>query len=379
MHRHLYVLAVATAALALAPAALAHPSKSVCGPAASGAARCHARVVTDGKGAPLTTSTPSGYGPNDLRSAYSLAATGGTGQTIGIVDAYNDPNAESDLSTYRATYGLSPCTTANGCFHKVDQNGGSSYPRSNGSWADEISLDLDMASAICPNCHILLVEAATSSLTNLGTAVNTAASLGANTISNSYGGSESSSETSWDTSYYDHPGIAVTASSGDSGYGVQYPAASPYVTAVGGTSLSRASNARGWSETAWSGAGSGCSAYEPKPSWQTDTGCSRRTVADVSADADPNTGVAVYDTYHTGGWLVFGGTSVASPIIASVYALAGNAASVNFGSYPYSHTSSLFDVISGSNGSCGGSYLCTAGSGYDGPTGLGTPSTTSAF
>ncbi len=154
------------------------------------------------------------------------------------------------------------------------------------------------------------------------------------------------------------------------------------MTAVGGTSLNRASNTRGWSETTWSGAGSGCSAYDPKPSWQTDGGCTRRTVADVSAVADPNTGVSVYDSYSyqgRSGWLVFGGTSVASPIIASVYALAGNAASVNYGSYPYSHTSSLFDVTSGSNGSCGGTYLCTAGTGYDGPTGNGTPNGTGGF
>jgi subtilase family serine protease len=380
LQRHLYVPAVVmAAALALAPAALARPSKHVCGPAAAGAASCHALVVTDSKGAPVVTPTPSGYGPSDLVSAYKLTTTGGTGQTIAIVDAYDDPNAASDLAAYRAQYGLSPCTTANGCFRKVNQSGGTSYPRANSSWAQEISLDLDMASAICPNCHILLVEATNSSLTNLGTAVNTAAKLGANTISNSYGGSESSAETSWDSSYYHHPGIAITVSSGDSGYGVQYPAASQYVTAVGGTSLTRASNSRGWSETAWSGAGSGCSAYEPKPASQTDPGCSKRTVADVAAVADPNTGVAVYDTYRTGGWLVFGGTSVASPIIAGVYALAGNEASFNFGSYPYAHAGSLFDIISGSNGSCGSSYLCTAGPGYDGPTGLGTPNGTSAF
>jgi subtilase family serine protease len=377
--RHLQILAVGTSLIALAPAAQARPSRHVCGTAAAGAARWSALVVLDFKGAPLATAVPSGYGPADLRSAYSLSGTGGAAQTIAIVDAYNDPNAESDLGVYRSQYGLGACTTANGCFRKVSQSGGTSYPKASSGWAQEISLDLDMASAICPACHILLVEATSSSLASLGTAVNTAARLGATTISNSYGGGESSSEGSWDASYYNHPGIAITASSGDSGYGVQYPAASPYVTAVGGTSLTRASNTRGWSETAWSGAGSGCSAFEPKPSWQADTGCSRRTVADVSADADPNTGVAVYDTYHTGGWLVFGGTSVASPIVASVYALAGNAASVTYGGFPYSHTGSLFDVTSGSNGSCGGSYLCTAGSGYDGPTGLGTPNGTGAF
>jgi subtilase family serine protease len=345
-----------------------------------GGFRCYAKVLINPDGTVKIAATPQGYGPSDLRSAYGLPTSGGNGRTIAIVDANDDPTAEADLGVYRSTYGLPACTTANGCFKKVNQSGvQGSYPAADSGWAQEISLDLDMASAICPNCHILLVEASSSSLTNLGTAVNTAARLGANTISNSYGGSESSSETSWDLSYYNHPGIVVTASSGDSGYGVEYPAASQYVTAVGGTSLTRASNSRGWSETAWPGAGSGCSAFEPKPSWQTGSGCSNRTVADVSADADPNTGVAVYDTYRTGGWLVFGGTSVASPIVASVYALAGNEASVSYGSFPYGPTGSLFDVTSGSNGSCGGSYLCTAGPGYDGPTGLGTPNGTSAF
>jgi len=240
-----------------------------------------------------------------------------------------------------------------------------------------------MVSAICPNCKILLVEGTSATFSSLSTAEDTAAKLGANAISNSYGGSEWSSETSYD-SHYNHPGVAITVSSGDSGYGVQYPAASPYVTAVGGTSFKRDSSTHRWSETVWSGAGSGCSAYETtKPIWQTDTGCSKRTVADASAVADPNNGgFSVYDTYGgVGGWLVFGGTSVASPIIASVYALAGNASSVVYGSYPYLNGSSttLNDVISGSNGSCGGSYLCTAGPGYDGPTGLGTPNGTGGF
>jgi subtilase family serine protease len=295
------------------------------------------------------------------------------------VDAFDDPNAESDLAVYRTKFGLPPCTTANGCFKKVNQYGGTVYPFASSSWAEEISLDLDMVSAVCPNCHILLVEAFTSSFSNLGAAVNTAVSLGANTVSNSYGGSESSSETS-SASNYNHPGTVITASSGDSGFGAQVPAAYNTVVAVGGTSLSKDGGSRGWSETAWSGAGSGCSAYISKPSWQTDPGCSLRTVADVSAVADPHTGVSVYDTYgQATGWMVFGGTSVSSPIIASVYALAGNASSVNAASSLYSHTASLYDVTSGSNGSCGGSYLCTAGPGYDGPTGLGTPNGTAAF
>jgi len=185
-----------------------------------------------------------------------------------------------------------------------------------------------------------------------------------------------------DQQHFNHPGVAITASSGDNGYGVEFPAASQYVTAVGGTTLTRGGGTRGWTETVWSGAGSGCSAYITKPSWQTNGNCTKRTVADVSAVANPNTGVSVYDSFSyrgASGWLVFGGTSVAAPIIASVYALAGNSSSITYGSYPYSHTSSLFDVTSGSNGSCGGTLLCTAGVGYDGPTGLGTPNGTTAF
>ena len=221
----------------------------------------------------------------------------------------------------------------------------------------------------------------------MGTAVNQAAKLGATEISNSYGGGESSSDASYDATYFNHPGVAITVSSGDSGYGVQYPAASQYVTAVGGTTLARSTGStRGWGETVWSGAGSGCSRYDAQPSWQSSIAniagvCANRAVADVSAVADPNTGVAVYDSYTyqgVGGWLVFGGTSVGSPLIASVYALAGNAGTINYGSYPYSHTAALNDVTGGSNGSCG-TILCNATSGWDGPTGLGTPNGTSAF
>ena len=366
-----------------AGASMRFKNAKVCPSAAPGEARCHSFVRIDNYGRPLPTTGPSGYGPADLQTAYQLAsasASNGAGQTIAIVDAYDDGNAESDLAVYRSTYGLPPCTTANGCFHKVNQSGGTSYPRGDGGWAEEISLDLDMASAICPNCKILLVEAKSNSFANLSAAVDEAATLHANVISNSYGGSEYSGEVS-DQSHYNHPGVAITVSSGDNGYGVEFPAASQYVTAVGGTTLTRNSSSGTFSETVWSGAGSGCSAYITKQSWQTDPGCSRRTVADVAADADPNTGVSVYDTYrlHPGGWLVFGGTSVASPIIASVYALAGNAGSITYGSYPYAHTKSLFDVVSGSNGSCGGSYLCTGGTGYDGPTGNGTPNGTGAF
>ena len=358
-----------------APGGVAH----TCGPAAPGEARCHAQVRLGPDGKPGTSSTPSGYGPADLQSAYKLpSSTGGAGLTVAIVDAYGYPNAESDLGVYRSHFGLPACTTANGCFRKVDQNGGTAYPTGNSGWATEQALDVDMVSAICPSCKIVLVEAKSSQQSDLDTAVDTAARLGAIAISNSYGGSESSA--SANDTHYDHPGVAVTASSGDNGYGVEFPASSQYVTAVGGTSLSKASNARGWSETAWSSAGSGCSAYVAKPSWQKDTGCSMRTVADVSAVADPYTGVSVYETYgHRGGWQVYGGTSVASPIVASVYALSGGGWASQPTSYAYASPSSLFDVTSGSNGSCGGTYLCTAEVGYDGPTGLGTPDGVGAF
>jgi subtilase family serine protease len=333
-------------------------------------------VMVDANGKPQPNGNPTGLFPASLQSAYKLpSGTAGSGRTIAIVDAFDNPKAESDLAIYRSQFGLPACTTANGCFRKVDQNGGTSYPRGDAGWGQEISLDLDMASATCPNCKILLVETASNAFTNLAAGVDTAAAMGAHAISNSYGGGEFSSETSSTyESHYNHAG--VTVSSGDSGYGVEFPAASRYVTSVGGTHLVTAANARGWNETAWSGAGSGCSAYVPKPAWQTDSGCARRTVADVSAVADPYTGVAVYDSFRTGGWLVFGGTSAAAPIVAGAIALSGGSGSP---STPYSHTSSLFDIVGGSNGSCSQAYLCNALAGFDGPTGLGTPNGVGAF
>ncbi len=336
-----------------------------------------------------------GYGSPDLQSAYNLpSSTAGSGQTVAIVDAYNDPDITSDLATYRSAWGLPAC--GSGCFSVVNQNGQTSpLPPNAGSngWDVEESLDVDMVSAICPNCHIVLVEANSNANSDLYTAENTAAGL-ANFVSNSWGECEYSSETSADT-YFNHPGVAITVASGDYGYdnyqegcdAPSYPAASQYVTSVGGTALTQdSSSPRGWDETTWSpdpyATGSGCSLYEPKPTWQTDTGCSNRTDNDVSAVADPNTGLAVYDSYSQGGWLEVGGTSAASPIIASVFALAGTPAAGTYpSSYIYAHTSSLNDVTSGSNygGTCSPAYLCTAEAGYDGPTGWGTPDGTAAF
>jgi subtilase family serine protease len=325
---------------------------------------------------------PRGLGPSDIQSAYKLGS-GGSGQTVGIVDANDDPNAESDLAAYRSQFGLPACTSDSGCFKKVNEKGQASpLPAGDTGWAGEISLDVDMVSAACPSCHILLVEADSATIEDLGQSVNTAVTLGAKYVSNSYGATESGTETSSDSQYFSHPGVAVTASTGDSGYGASYPATGAGVTAVGGTSLTKDSSSRGWTEAAWSGAGSGCSTDVAKPSFQSGvtTGCDKRGEADVSAVADPNTGVAVYQTYGGTGWAVYGGTSASSPIIASVYALAGApGASDSPNSYPYAHASSLFDVTSGSNGSCSASVQCKAGTGWDGPTGLGTPNGTAAF
>ncbi len=355
-------------------------TKAACAaPLHHGGPVCYAEVRTDVTPVRADVlsphATPSGYGPSDLLAAYNLAsaaASDGGGATVAVVENADDPNLETDLGTYRAQYGLPACTTANGCFRKVNQSGEQGdYPPGDTGWGTEASLDVDMVSAICPNCHILAVEAG-----DLAAAQNTAVSLGADYISNSWGTGDGSGDAGMDADF-DHAGVVDVASSGDSGYGVSYPASSRYVVAAGGTSLVRDSSARGWSETAWSGAGAGCSSWESKPSWQNDSGCGNRTVADVSAVADPGTGVAVYDTYGQGGWFVVGGTSVSSPIIASVYALAG-APSSSAASSLYAHQSSLYDITSGSDGSCG-SYLCDAGSGYDGPTGLGTPDGLGAF
>jgi Subtilase family len=313
-----------------------------------------------------------------LQSAYQLAtaaASRGGNQTVALVDAFDDPNAEPDLAVYREQYGLPPCTTANGCFRKVNQDGDPApLPPPDASWALEISLDLDMVSAVCPHCHILLAEADDNQDVNLAATVATAAHLGATEISNSYGGPEFAGETALEP-FYDQPGIAVTASAGDGGYGTLYPAASANVTSVGGTSLYPSSSNRGWAETAWDGTGSGCSTQIPKPAWQHD-GCTHRTDNDVAATASPDNPVAVRDTFAEPGWIAVAGTSVSSPIVAGVYALIGSADQSPGGSWFYSHKNDLFPVTTGSNGTCSPAYLCTAGPGYNGPTGLGTPDLT---
>lgn len=359
-----------------------------------------------------------GLRPQDLHSAYELPANAPTVQTIALVDGYDDPTAEADLKVYDEEFHLPACTTANHCFSKINQEGQSSpLPETEGDWATEISLDIETAHATCQNCHILLVEAKTSYWNDLEAAEERAVADGATEISNSYG-----APSSYDGGAYDHPGVVITAASGDGGYdnwgtpflaaSANYPASSPDVVAVGGTELN-VENGTWESETAWDEGGSGCSAFVA-PSWQqalanwSDVGCgTNRAVTDVSADADPYTGVAVYDStpyppYGTPGWKTLGGTSVASPIVAAVFALAGGAGGVEYPAQTlYSHlgSSSLHDVVSGSNWSCStvdefGSpdctaaeyeancereLICNAAQGYDGPTGVGSPNGLGAF
>ncbi len=375
------LIAAATVAVAAAPlaagtatAAPATGIRAACGTAGPGEARCLAQYRT-GSAHRAMTATPEGFGPKDLRAAYQLPANGGTG-TVAIVDAYGYPSAAEDLAGYRKQYGLPACTTASGCLRIVNQQGEPSpLPDPDPGWAVESALDLDMASAACPSCKLLLVQGDSADLDSLGIAVDTAVRLGASVVSNSYGTDEFGGMDQY-AHYYQHPGVPVLASSGDAGFtAASFPAVLDSTIAVGGTTLKHADNARGWSESAWEGAGSGCSAWIAKPSWQHDENCSMRTVADVSAVADPETGVAVHDSYETGsdsGWLVVGGTSASSPFVAGVIALAGHPETVTPQKL-YGEPTAFFDAVGGSNGYCGGDYLCTGLKGYDAPTGLGTP------
>ena len=337
--------------------------------------------------------------PGQLRSAYGLskAAQASSKDTIAIVDAFNDSHAAGDLATYRGYYGLGACKESTKCLRVVNQKGTTAwYPKGNAGWAEEESLDLDMVSAICPKCKILLVESNATTAGSLSAAEATAVRLGAKFISNSWGGSEFSTETSYDSAF-EHPGVAVTVAAGDAGYAAlsQWPAVNPDVTAVGGTTLWMKGKTRTeekvWSQGTFDGTGSGCSqGLETQQSWQAayNSACQYRIDNDVAADADPRTGPAVYDSAPPSGeglprgWQQLGGTSAATPIIAAVYALAnpgGAPASASLPTqFPYLATSGLRDITIGSNGSCG-NYLCTAGTGYDGPTGLGVPSGVNAF
>lgn len=357
--------------------AAAHSRKVCATQHPAGTSRCNAIILTDPSGVtPQSSGTPQGYGPANFRAAYGVRGSAAT--HVGIVVAYDAPNIASDLTTFSKAFGLPvlpACTSASqaGCFEKFNGHGTTVYPATNSSWAVEASLDAESVHGMCPGCRISLVEASSATNANLAAAVDTAVAKGAKVVSNSYGGSESGSEISTDR-HYNQPGVTMVVSSGDSGYGANYPAASPYVVAVGGTSL-KMSGTNVVSEVAWDGAGSGCSKYEAKPSWQRDKKCGSRSIADVAADADPNTGAAIYDSYPTSGrsgWFTVGGTSLAAPLVAGTIAASG--ITNNQPAYLYNNAGNIIrDITSGSNGSCGSvlAYLCKAGAGYDGPTGLG--------
>jgi subtilase family serine protease len=401
------VLAIVASCSAAGLAAAATPSvqQSACArPSGPDGVRCSALVRNLVRRQVVTT--PQGYGPAQLRAAYgltSLALTNPTTtQTVGIVDAFSDPHLASDIAAYRSHFGLPACTTSTKCLRIVGQNGSSQLPDANAAWGLETTLDAEMVSAICPNCRIVVVEASSATYDDLGAAENQAVTLGARVVTNSWGGSDTRLDATFDARYFNHPGVAIVASTGDSGYaaGPIYPSTSPNVIAVGGTTLmAAAGTARGYSESAWQGAGSGCSVYEPMPAWQAaissvaGTCGTHRAVSDVSAVADPATGVAVYDTYGYPGWYpgMIGGTSVAAPIVAGVYALAGHGAGTGVsgaaGLYAAAHTAApansasaaLFDVAGGANGTCAALLACTAATGWDGPTGLGSPSGIAGF
>jgi subtilase family serine protease len=342
---------------------------------------------------PAWATTPKGWGAESIESAYRLPLTKGAGQTVALVDAYSTPHLASDMSFYRKQYGLPPCTTAGGCLRIVNQAGKASpLPHADPlGWGVEETLDVSMVSAACPLCKIIVVEGTTPSYRDLALADNTAVRLGANIVSNSYGARESGFTQVWAKDYR-HPGHVIVAATGDSGYtAAMFPANLTSVTAAGGTNLAKARNARGWTETVWNNSlgasSSGCSAYVAKPAWQHDPHCPGRTVGDVSAVA---TNIALYDSSVSkklgGPWFSISGTSASSPLIAGVYGLAGNAATVRPGS-EYAHPGALFDVTKGNNdwfnrahgASCGYDYLCVAKKGYDAPTGLGTPDGIGAF
>jgi hypothetical protein len=368
-----------------------------CPPATPGYATCFALYRTGTGQAQPNVTTPDGYGPADLQSAYQWpSSTGGVGRVVAVVDAFDLPEAEADMNHYRAQFGIPACTTNNGCFIKLNQSGNASpLPAPNNGWGVEIALDLQMVSASCPNCAIALIEAANNSTDNLAAAAQVAAGIGA-AVTNSYGSPEASDEHTHLDPDYSVPGVVYTAASGDAGYGpgpdqgAQYPASSPDVVAVGGTRLTQDASARGWNEKVWynggahpQGTNSGCSLYESKPVWQSGipADCTTRTEVDVSAVADPNTGVAVYGPFDgittpaTPSWGVVGGTSASSPLIAGAYMLAGGSPVKFAGRLAYDREgANLNDVTVGSNtATCTDGNICMADTGYDGPTGMGTP------
>jgi hypothetical protein len=389
---------------------------AACGAAAPGAHRCFAhRLRADAAGpiAPdLTAPYPGSLSPSDLLSAYAVpAGTQSGGAVIGIVDAYGDTRAETDLAAYRKQYGLPAlpkCVTAPkpgdpACFTQVGQTGGAIPPAATGSntgWNMETALDIEMVSGICPDCSIVLVESDDALRPNMATAVLESITLGAEYVSNSYGSAEIDPPTGMvtfdpalDQSTYKHAGVMIFAATGDQDYNDQdpplnaaspnYPATSPFVFGIGGTTLTQGGGARGWTEVVWShvngghqqGTGSGCSDTFPLPTFQSGLAmgsCKKRGAADLSAAADAPNGISIYSE-QDGGWIVVGGTSAATPIVAAILARIGIKGKGP--AYAYAHASAFYDVTTGNNdpgGTCN-DVMCNGGPGWDGPTGLGTP------
>jgi hypothetical protein len=357
---------------------LAKEAVPACGPVKAHQARCYALIDRRGQGALTKSGDPRGYNAIDLRDAYGLDSVPDSGQTVAVVVAYDYPSAEADMNAYRHAFGLPRCTQGSGCFTKINQRGQTrDYPSRDQGWAVEAALDLQMISASCPTCHIVLAEADQPSTGALNKATDAAVAAGADVTNHSYGIQEYTGIRG-SNRHYSVDGVTAVSSSGDNGYQpATFPASSPDVVSVGGTVLRHSLNARGWAERAWAYGGSGCSAYFPKPRFQTDRACGNRTIADLSAVADA---VAVYDTFlpkRYRGWVEVSGTSISSPFVAGMIGAAG-AGGIKPGDL-YGRPRAFHDIAAGANGFCLRNYICTAKPGYDGPTGWGTPRGLRAF
>jgi subtilase family serine protease len=327
--------------------------------------------------------TPGGISPAQIRQAYGFPVNQlGAGETIAIIDAGDDPNIEADLNVFSAQYGLPACTTANGCFTKLFSDG--SQPAPDASWAIETSLDVEWAHAIAPLAKIMLIESADAF--SLYQAVSFAIQQKPSVISLSWGGGEFNGENFYDSFYFENSPVPIFAAAGDSGEGVWYPAASPYVVGVGGTQITFDSSGNYVSETAWSGSGGGVSAYEPEPAFQTayviPQATAKRGVPDVTYNGSGSSPFAVYDSYNEGGWMQVAGTSAGTPQWAALAAVMKSAKQGNFANFNASlysvareySLSLLHDITTGTNGTCG--YYCTTRSGYDYVSGVGSPQAT---
>lgn len=326
---------------------------------------------------PLQGAPVQGYRPQDIRAAYNVPASGGS-EAIAIVDAFHLPTALADFNTFSRTFGLpvetstNPTASTNKVFQVVYSTG--TPPATDASWAGEIALDIEWAHAMAPNAKIILVEAPSNDLVGLYPAVELASHIpGVRQVSMSFGAAEKDVEVTLDHFFTTTPGVTFFASSGDIGGAQQYPAESPYVVAVGGTSLQMSSTTV-LSETGWSGSGGGPSRFEPRPSFQDFLATAAgpfRSSPDLCAVADPATGAAVYSSYAFGGWAVIGGTSLACPVIAGITNTRGNFAADGTAEllriYKGYGTSAYRDIVSGS----AGPYRC--GPGYDWITGIGAP------